>query len=58
LYLAPRRPRAAWTVGLVSQVLWTTYAIVSSNLGFILSVVPFTAVYIGNLRRAMREEGQ
>ncbi len=43
-----------WAVCLGNEVLWTAYSVMSRQWGFLASVLIFTAVFVKNLRRALR----
>lgn len=47
-HLAGSRRSSAWVVGLVSQVGWLGFIILTGNLGFLVSFTGFTFVYIRN----------
>jgi hypothetical protein len=49
LYLAGKRSRWGWAVGLGAQVLWVAYGLVSRQYGFLISAVAYGAVYGRNL---------
>lgn len=49
LYLAGRRSRWGWAIGLGAQVLWIAYALVSRQYGFIASALAYGAVYTRNV---------
>lgn len=50
IYLAGKKNRAGWLVGLAAQVLWVAYAIVTRQWGFILSSVAYGTIYARNWR--------
>lgn len=49
LYLAGKRNRWGWAVGVGAQVLWVVYALVSRQYGFLVSAGAYAAVYGRNL---------
>ena len=58
LWLAGRKSKYGWAVGLGAQVLWLSYAITTEQWGFILSAVAYGWVYSKNFlawRRAEQE---
>lgn len=55
LYLAGRRNRAGWAVGLGAQSLWLTYAITTRQWGFIVSAGAYGWVYARNWLRWRNE---
>lgn len=54
-FLAGRKVWWAWYVGIASQVLWLTYSVLTQQWGFLVGVVLYTWVYVGNARRWTRE---
>lgn len=48
LYMAGKKVRWAWLIGLVAQFLWLAYAIVTKQYGFIISAVAYGFVYARN----------
>lgn len=48
LYLAGRRRRIGWAIGLAAQLLWVTYAIVTVQWGFIAAAFAYGAVNLRN----------
>lgn len=46
---AGKKRISAWTVGLVTQVAWLAYALVTGHWPFLVSTVAFTGVYIRNI---------
>lgn len=55
--LAGRKLRAAWVVGMVAQVGWICYMLITGNWGFLISIAGFTVVYIRNYRAWSRSGG-
>lgn len=51
LYLAGRKLKAGWAVGLCAQALWLAYAIATRQWGFIASVFIYGSVYAKNFLR-------
>lgn len=47
-HLAGSRRSSAWVVGMVSQVGWLGFIILTGNFGFLVSFTGFTFVYIRN----------
>ena len=56
IYLAGRRSKWGWGLGLAAQVLWLVFAVVTAQYGFILTAVAYGAVYGKNLWQWHREE--
>ena len=50
LWLAGRKDRRGWMVGIGAQVLWFSYAIATRQWGFIVSCLAYSWVYIKNAR--------
>ncbi|HET9144084.1 hypothetical protein [Actinophytocola sp.] len=48
--LAGRKRRAAWVVGMVAQVGWICFMLLTRNWGFLISITGFTVIYIRNYR--------
>jgi hypothetical protein len=46
--LAGNRRRSAWVVGMISQAGWIGFMLLTSNYGFLMSIIGFTAVYVRN----------
>lgn len=55
LYLAGRRSRWGWAVGMAAQVLWFAYALATEQWGFIVSCLAYGSVYAKNFRAWRRE---
>lgn len=51
LYLAGKKNRAGWAVGLGAQVLWVAYAVASRQWGFLASAGAYGWVYARNWLR-------
>jgi hypothetical protein len=51
LWLAGRRNRLGWAVGLGAQVLWVAYALATKQYGFLVSAFAYSWVYATNLGR-------
>jgi hypothetical protein len=47
-YLAGRKIWWAWYVNIFNQILWTMYAVVTQQWGFLLGAVFYTAVFTKN----------
>ena len=48
IYLAGKKSKWGWAVGIGVQPLWAIYATVTEQYGFYLSVVIYGGVYIKN----------
>jgi nicotinamide riboside transporter PnuC len=49
-WLAGRKVWWAWYVGLVTQLVWLAYSLVTRQWGFLGGVVLYTIVYVKNAR--------
>lgn len=57
LWLAGSNNKVGWMIGLLAQVLWIAYAIVSKQYGFLLSALAYGTVYFRNFKRwKLKEE--
>lgn len=56
LYLAGKKKKSGWAVGVAIQVLWMTYAIVTHQYGFILSSCAYAFMYGRNYYLWYKEE--
>lgn len=54
--LAGPKPKWAWVVGMVSQIPWWIYAVVSDQWGFFASSTIYFAVYAVHYWRLRRKE--
>lgn len=48
MYLAGKRRRSAWALGVVNQLAWGSYAYFTHQFGFIFGCVLYGTVYIRN----------
>lgn len=56
LFLAGKKRKVGWAIGIGVQLLWIAYAVVSKQWGFIVSALVYGAVNSINWRRWQREE--
>ena len=56
LYLTGKKLKSGWVVGIINSGLWMTYAVVTNQLGFLLSAFVFVAVQIKNYLQWAKEE--
>lgn len=56
LWLAGRRNRLGWVVGLGAQGLWIAYALTTKQYGFPVSAEAYGWVYAANFRRWKQTE--
>lgn len=58
MYLAgcgTRTRRLAWVSGILSQVAWISFSVVTEQHGFAVSSLVYAAIYARNLRRTSAE---
>lgn len=48
LILAGKKKKSGWALGIATQILWLTYAIVTHQYGFILGSLAYAFVYARN----------
>lgn len=58
IYLAGKKSKWGWGLGLAAQVLWVVFALTTTQYGFILTAVAYGAVYGKNLWQWHREESK
>jgi len=58
LWLAGRKDRRGWWVGLCAQLLWIAYAITTRQWGFIVSAFAYGTVFATNIIRWKREDAE
>lgn len=56
IYLAGKKNKIGWAVGLGAQVLWVIFALVTVQYGFILSAVAYGYIYGRNWYLWHKEE--
>jgi hypothetical protein len=59
MFLAGRKLRSGWALGVIAQAAWMTYGIVSHQYGFCVSSIAYAIVYARNYllwTRSAREE--
>lgn len=56
IYLAGKKSKWGWGLGLGAQVLWLIFALVTAQYGFILTAVAYGVVYGKNLYQWHKEE--
>lgn len=56
LFLAGKKRKVGWAIGIGVQLLWIAHAVVSKQWGFIVSALVYGAVNSINWRRWQREE--
>jgi hypothetical protein len=57
LWLAKKRPIVGFTLNLATEPLWTAYAIITGQWGFVLSAAAYVVVYGRLLWQARNEMG-
>lgn len=58
IYLAGKKSKWGWGLGLFAQILWVVFALTTAQYGFILTAVAYGAVYLKNLLQWHREDDQ
>lgn len=48
MYLAGRKNKYGWLIGIGSQFLWITFAIVTHQYGFIVASIIYGSIYAKN----------
>lgn len=52
LAASPKRHLTAWTLGLLNQILWGSYAFSTGQYGFVFGCLLYGTVYARNWRKA------
>lgn len=55
LYLAGRGNWLGWAIGILAQILWFVYALVTKQYGFIVSAIAYGMVNVINLRKTLKK---
>jgi len=53
--LTGKKDWRGWVVGVVSEILWFIYAIITKQYGFIFGCILYTGVFIKNLNSWLKE---
>lgn len=56
IYLAGKKSKWGWGLGLSAQILWVIFAVTTGQYGFILSALAYGTVYGKNLYQWHRED--
>ena len=56
LLLAGNKKKSGWALGVLTQILWFTYAIATHQYGFILGASTYTYVYARNYYKWHKED--
>lgn len=56
LYLAGKNNATGWAIGFCAQFLWAAYAIVTDQLGFLVTAAAYGWVYYTNWRKWQRRD--
>lgn len=56
IYLAGKKSKWGWGLGLAAQILWLVFALTTAQYGFILTAVAYGAVYGKNLWQWHKED--
>lgn len=51
LWMAGSKNKTGWMVGLLAQLLWFLYAVVTQQYGFIVSAIAYGIVYYRNFQK-------
>ena len=54
LAASPKRHLAAWTLGVLNQILWGTFAFTTGQYGFVFGCLLYGSVYARNWRKAWK----
>ena len=54
-FLAGRRYKLAWQIGVANQLLWGTYAVITGQYGFLVGCVFYGGTYLRNWVRHERD---
>jgi hypothetical protein len=58
LYIAGRKNKAGWAIGLGAQLLWIAYALVTNQYGFLVSAFVYGWMYGNNFLKWWREDAR
>jgi nicotinamide riboside transporter PnuC len=58
IYLAGKKNKVGWAIGLLAQVLWIVFALITAQYGFILSALAYGFVYGKNFLAWRKEESK
>ena len=56
LWIAGNKSQWGWIIGIAAQLLWITYAITTSQWGFLFSAIAYGTVYARNLIKWRKDE--
>jgi len=56
VFFAGRRKWWAWPIGILAEILWVYYSIISEQYGFIVAAVAYFIVYYRNTRKWYKEK--
>ena len=54
-WLAGRKVWWCWYVNIANQIIWTAYALITEQWGFLVGVAVYSWVFIGNAAKWTRE---
>lgn len=57
IYLAGKKLKSGWAVGIFAQLLWLAYAIATKQWGFLFTAFAYGSIYLKNYL-AWRREAQ
>lgn len=49
IYLAGKKDWRGWAIGILSEILWLTYAIITKQYGFIFGSILYSTILVNNL---------
>lgn len=55
IYLAGKKMKAGWMVGILAQVLWLAYAVATRQWGFLVTAIAYASIYLKNYLAWWRE---
>ena len=55
IYLAGKKDWRGWAVGIISEVLWLAYAIITRQYGFVFGSILYSTILVNNLYGWLQE---
>jgi len=55
IYLAGKKDWRGWAIGIVNEILWLVYAVITNQYGFIFGSVLYSTILINNLYGWLQE---
>lgn len=56
IYLAGKKNKNGWLIGIGSQILWVSFAIITGQYGFIVAAFIYGSIYLKNYLAWKKEE--